>query len=76
MIAGIHISQEIFAIGVLQAFKNLFGASSEACSAMVTIVWRPGFSKTSASCVQHMTEWIKEGTSFFKSQNSLLKVDR
>ena len=31
-------------------------------------------SKKSASCVQHMTEWIKEGTSFFKSQNSLLKL--
>ena len=25
---------------------------------------------------QHMNEWIKEGTSFFKSQNSLLKFDQ
>ena len=32
--------------------------------------------KYAASEVQHMTEWRKEGTSFFKSQNSLLKVDQ
>ena len=34
--AGIHISQEIFAIDVLTALKLLFGVTSEACSAIVT----------------------------------------
>ena len=45
MIAGIHISQEIFAINILRALKSS-GASSEACSATVTsvtTVWKPGF---------------------------------
>ena len=32
--------------------------------------------KNAASCVQRMTEWRKEGTSFFKSQNSLLEADQ
>ena len=32
------------------------------------------FCKKSASCVQYMTEWRKEGTSFFLSQNSLLLI--
>ena len=32
--------------------------------------------KKSALCVQYMTEWRKEGTSFLYSQNSLLKVDQ
>ena len=35
-----HISQEIFAIDV----KILFGATSEACSGIVTTIWRPGLS--------------------------------
>ena len=33
-------------------------------------------SKKSASYVQQMTEWIREVSYFFKSQNSLLNVDQ
>ena len=43
LIAGIHISQEMLTIDVLTALQILFGASSEACSAIVTTIWRPGF---------------------------------
>ena len=41
--SGIHISHEIFAIDVLTAVKILFGASSEACSVIVTTVWSRGY---------------------------------
>ena len=44
MIASIHISKEIFAIDVLTALNPL-GATSGACSAIVTTIWRPGFTK-------------------------------
>ena len=39
MITSIVVSQEIFAI---ESFKILFEASSQACSAIVTTIWRPG----------------------------------
>ena len=39
MIAGIHTSQEILVIDVLITLKS----SLEASSAIVTIIWRPGF---------------------------------
>ena len=45
MMAGICISQKIFAIDVLTALKILFGASSKACSAIFTTIWSPGFSE-------------------------------
>ena len=44
MIAGIQISQEIFAIDAcVDSFKIIFGAMSEACYATVMTIWRPGF---------------------------------
>ena len=47
MIVNIDLSQEIFAIdmsrGYVEGFKILFEASSQAYSATLTTIWRPGF---------------------------------
>ena len=44
IITSIDVSQEIFANGYIESFKILFEASSQACSATVTTIWRPGLS--------------------------------
>ena len=73
MIAGIHISQEIFAIDVLTAFRNFFGASSEACSAIVTTIWTPGFSvrKMFLTVIRHKYNVICGPASKLPSNNVL-----
>ena len=38
----VHISQEIFANDVLTALKPSFRTRLQACSAIVTTIWRPG----------------------------------
>ena len=46
MIAGIHISQEIFAMDVLTASESSLESNAyklKACSAIVTTTWRQGF---------------------------------
>ena len=37
-----HLSQEIFGINVLRIVKSAFEASWQACSAILTTIWRPG----------------------------------
>ena len=49
MITGIEFSQEIFAINYVEDYKILFEASSEACSVILTTIWRPDF-RISAIC--------------------------
>ena len=39
---SVHISQEIFANDILTALKPSFRTRSQACSAIVTTIWRPG----------------------------------
>ena len=64
MMPGIHVSLEVFPIDVLTALKSpgkiLFGASSEASSAIVTTIWGLVFSSGHALVREYIYQCVRQ----------------